>query len=91
MGASVMFVSVAFALSLACIPHQSALDYFQSRWNETVAYFGVTNNGLVLETLVNRETGTWTMLLIRPDKLACFLASGEGWRELVTPLGEDDA
>lgn len=86
-----MFMSIALALSVACIPHQSALDYFQSRWEETVAHVGIINNGLILETLVNEETRTWTMLLIRPDELACFLASGDGWRMLIPLPGEDDA
>ncbi|MCF1502890.1 hypothetical protein L0F51_03805 [Afifella sp. H1R] len=30
-------------------------------------------------TLVNPDTGTWTVIVIRPDGLACQVASGEDW------------
>jgi hypothetical protein len=38
----------------------------------------------VMETYANDDTGTWTILLARPDGTACMLASGGGW------IGDDD-
>ncbi|KKL70299.1 hypothetical protein LCGC14_2106280 [marine sediment metagenome] len=86
-----MISSIVFAAALGCIPYQSALDHFWEQWEEVITYSAITNNGLILETLVNKETTTWTMLLVRPDKMACLLSSGDGWRVVIPPLGDDDA
>lgn len=37
---------------------------------------GLTAADHLLETLANPETGTWTVFLTTPDKIACVIASG---------------
>ena len=37
--------------------------------------------GLAIITFANGESGTFTIVAVRPDGLACHLASGHRWRD----------
>lgn len=40
--------------------------------------------GTILQMWANPETGTWTIVIVRPDGIACIPASGDNW-EAVEP------
>jgi len=49
-------------------------------YGEAVAGQGVAGGALV-QLWRNRQTGSWTILLVSPDGAACALASGEDWMD----------
>lgn len=51
------------------------------RYNEAPKSMGLSADGAVVEVLAS-TAGTWTILITRPDGLACLMASGESWENL---------
>jgi hypothetical protein len=40
----------------------------------------------VIEVYSSEETGTWTILVTRPDGTSCLLAAGQRWEQDVQPI-----
>ena len=64
------------------LPDLLARDY-----GESVAEQGIADGALV-QLWRNPETGSWTILMIRPDGMVCALVSGEDWMVADSPLPE---
>ena len=91
-----MFSILVLALTLAatnCAPQQNIIDYLQNKWGETVYSSGVDSNGYIMETTVNKKTGSWSIILTRPMSLTCIVGHGDGWKSINPEelLGEEDA
>lgn len=73
------------AISYAdCAPVAKVMEVLEGQFREQSTGFGIIEdtqgNAAILETLANPETGTWTVVIHRPDGLSCVMASGEGWQ-----------
>ncbi len=68
------------AASTACQPHTAIAARLSGRYGETLRARGVITP-MLIELFANPRTGTFTILLVRPDRLACIVAAGDGWRE----------
>ncbi len=74
----------AFAQSsAACAPRDSIVTHLAKKYGETRRGVGLQNRGSVTEIFASAETGTWTILVTRPDGTACAVAAGEAWLEEV--------
>jgi len=66
----------------ACLLHDIAVEKLKNGWSEHRIGLGVSpsNNEVkaVLELFVSK-TGTWTILVTRPNGLSCIAASGDSW------------
>jgi hypothetical protein len=51
------------------------------RYHEAPKSMGLSADGAVVEILAS-TAGSWTILITRPDGLACLMASGESWENL---------
>lgn len=63
-----------------CAPRQAILDKFAAEFGEVPFGGGVDGAGQLIEILTS-PSGSWTMLIVRPDKTACIMGSGDGWLE----------
>ena len=74
-----------------CAPRDGIIAKLADRWGETLRAAGETDGGM-LEIYASTETGTFTILLTRPDMTTCLLAAGQDWiapeRPLPRPKGE---
>lgn len=61
-----------------CAPRQALLEKFAQEFGEVPFSGGIDGAGNLMEILTSPK-GTWTLLLVRPDKIACILGSGESW------------
>ena len=43
--------------------------------------------GMIFELWTNGDTGSWTILLTRPDGVSCIYAAGEDWQD-ASPIEE---
>lgn len=61
-----------------CVDRAEMLDYLATGWGEELVE--VEDFGLygLLEVLRSPTEGTWTLLLTRPGKISCMLATGRG-------------
>lgn len=62
-----------------CAPRAHMLDGFKQQYGEISAAVGLAAGGALME-IVASPSGTWSLLLVRPDGVACLIASGTAWK-----------
>ena len=80
-----VLIGAAFSLPAhaqqPCGERQKAIDYLADKHNETPTEMGLASNGSVLE-VISSESGSWTIIVTRPDGVSCMIASGQSWERL---------
>jgi hypothetical protein len=61
---------------LKCSDAQTVIKYFVDTHKETPVWVGKSVHNTRITLLVNKQTGSWTMIEY-DDKLACVLGAGE--------------
>lgn len=82
----------AQAQQAQCGPTEAVLAELVSRYGETKYAEGLTTAGTIMILHGNKDTGTWTATITRPEGLTCLVSSGQGFQVLdepLPPLGED--
>jgi hypothetical protein len=81
--------------SLPCFPLQQILLKLGNDFGEVPESVFVSNGGAIFTLTVNRESGTWTVLVQNPQDLTCIVSVGDNFidapeslRALAIP-GED--
>ncbi len=72
-----------------CYPRDAIHAHLAERYGERPAGVGVAAGQLV-ELVVRPDGASWTILVIRPDGLACPVAAGEDWTDVSEPAPERD-
>jgi hypothetical protein len=88
-----LFSAPVYAQSM-CAERDKALDVLAEKFGERVVWRGITTAtsttpSVMLELLSNPETGTWTLITVTPEKLACLKGSGAGSRKIIFDTEED--
>ena len=65
---------------VACGYRDAITTVLSERYGETQMALGVQNAGSIVEVWTSKDTGTWTILMTRPNGTSCLMASGEGWQ-----------
>lgn len=89
-GLTSTFVAAFAAHALAnplCGDRTGLIRALSDRYHEAPTSMGLSSDGSVIEVLAS-ETGSWTILMTRPDGLTCMMASGEGWEILPPRMAE---
>jgi len=99
--ASLLARTVVGIALIACTPHAEAADgcaargevvaKLAQRFGETLRSVGLQRAEGIVEVYASEETGTWTILVTRPDGLSCLLAAGELWEEEPKTVPGSDA
>lgn len=72
-----------------CGNRDDMITQIRKTYGELPIGYGISQRGgLILEMLLNPETGSWTFLLIRPNKNACVVASGKDWSTEPMPYND---
>ncbi|MDW3208164.1 MAG: hypothetical protein R8L07_21735 [Alphaproteobacteria bacterium] len=71
-------LKVADAQAAACGLRDSVVERLKIGFNETEAGYGVTGSGMVAELFVS-DSGSWTIVITRPDGISCLVAAGQSW------------
>ena len=75
-----------------CAPREAVVDRLASTYGESRQSIGLGDQGVMIETFVNADTGTWTITVTTPNGQTCLVASGQSWAELaeaLPPQGDD--
>lgn len=64
---------------LPCAVRSALVDDLGEKYHEELAGGGLQNERNLIEIFAARETGTFTILLSRPDGVSCILAFGTNW------------
>ena len=77
--ALLLFAFPAFAQQRQlCAPRAALLEKLSQEFGEAPYAGAIDGAGNLMEILTG-PNGTWTLLIVRPDKIACIVGSGEGW------------
>ncbi|MXU64913.1 hypothetical protein [Oceanomicrobium pacificus] len=76
-----------------CGDRDSVIDQLESRFGEVHAHSGLTGPGALLEIWTSPETGSFTVLMTRPNGSTCVMTTGEHWldRAATMPVMGDPA
>lgn len=69
-----------------CASHDEVVQRLHDRFGETLRSAGLHRDDRLVEVYASEDTGTWTILVTRPDGVSCLLASGELWEPDARPL-----
>lgn len=92
-GAVALPLSFGAAPALAqmvCSDHAKIVKRLQDGYQEIRAGVGLAANGALIE-LYTSETDTFTIVLVRPNGMACLMAVGDGWSEIKPSTPVHDA
>lgn len=69
-----------------CAERNQLVLRLEERYGETLQSMGLNQNNSLLEVYASEETGTWTILMTRPDGLSCLIAAGQMWDGTPEPV-----
>ena len=71
-----------------CYSHTEVARQLQGSYAEAPVSLGVQSNDNLLQVFASATTGSWTIVSITPDGVACVLAVGNNW-ESMAPARHD--
>ena len=81
-----LVIALPAAAQTACVTERGdVIKQLSAQYNENPVAMGLVQDGSVLEVLV-AKSGTWTILVTRPDGVSCVVAAGEAWDNIPLPL-----
>ena len=101
--ASLLTRTVVGIALIACTPHAEAdeagacaargevVAKLAQRFGETLRSVGLQRADGLVEIYASEKTGTWTILVTRPDGMSCLLAAGELWEDEPKAAAGQDA
>lgn len=67
------------AVAATCAPRDAVVERLSTRYSETVTARGLQNAEALIEIFTSPETGSFTILLSRPDGISCIVSAGSHW------------
>lgn len=86
----VALASPAHAQSaMACQARAKLVQTLEDRYKESLDSIGLQSPELLLEIWSAKETGSFTVLITKPNGISCVVASGKNWHKFnaVVKLG----
>jgi hypothetical protein len=80
-GAALVFAATTAtnAQSPPCGPREALATALEQGFGEQRLSHGVLDSGALLELWAAQDGSTWTLLTVRPDGIACVVATGNSW------------
>lgn len=73
-------LSPAFASECEFAPRSEVIEYLDRDWGERIIGGGVNDSGnIMVEVLVNKATGTWSVVITGTHLRSCIHLNGDGW------------
>jgi hypothetical protein len=85
--AALLALAAAPATAQACLPRDDLIEALEGTYAEHLRMQALTTGGRLVEMYL-APSGSWTIVLVRPDGMACPVMSGQGVE--MVPLVEGD-
>lgn len=79
---------VAASAQAPCGPLDQLAELLEREYGEAVHSEGLADSGAIMQLWANPETGSWSIVIILPDGLACLPAAGSAYSRLEPVRGE---
>ena len=73
-----------------CGIHTSMIVTLNMNYGEIRHGWGLSGSRVLVELWANDETGTWTILMVYPNGVACVRAVGKSWTVVRHEIAGDD-
>lgn len=80
--ASLLLTTTAQA-QLACDARTKMVTELNTKYSESQTGYGISLTGKQILELFTSNTGTWTILLTRPNGTSCAMAAGNSWTDKI--------
>lgn len=81
-GAAVILPGASMAQT-NCAPRATIVERLASKYQETMIGGGLQNATTLLEIWTSETTGSFTVLMTRPDGTSCVVSSGQNWNSII--------
>lgn len=69
-----------------CAARDTVVQKLHDRFGEELRSLGLHQSDGIVEVYSSESTGTWTILMTRPDGMSCLIAAGQLWEQDAKPL-----
>ncbi|WP_232823011.1 hypothetical protein [Oceanibium sediminis] len=83
--AAALLAGASASPAATCGTRAEVVDRLRTDYGETRTGAGLSGADGVIEVFASEESGTWTILLTRPNGQSCLLAAGESWMQGPVP------
>jgi len=71
----------AMAQQVTCALRDNVVQQLSGKYSEQLTGAGIQNSRRYIEVWAAPRTGTFTVLLTRPDGISCIIAAGNNWHQ----------
>lgn len=65
-----------------CLPQDQIINRLETKYQERLVAVGVMTTGALLQVYSTKDGKHWTLLVVRPDGIACFMTHGDDYQVL---------
>ena len=62
-----------------CDDYQRIVNHLEQKYRERTVAVGALSNGRLVQVMASPQ-GSFTLLIVGPDGIACLVLSGDGWQ-----------
>lgn len=74
-----------------CNHWRAIAEHLDQKFNERPVAAGLQTNGHLVQLFVAEDTGTWSMVIVRPSGVGCLVSAGEGWQAVSRKIDGPEA
>ena len=72
-------------MQLTCLDREMLIQRLETRYNESLNGAGLQGPTIILEIWSSKESGSFTILVTKPNGKSCIVASGLNWHTFDIP------
>lgn len=72
-----------------CAERDSMISQLKKQFGESERGVGLSGAEALVEIWSSEETGSWTIVMTRPNGIACVMASGQSWIDAPAEKGPE--
>lgn len=80
--------SIALAAPV-CSERDSIIAKLKDKYGEAERGMGLSGSEAVIEIWSSEKTGTWTIVLTKPNGVSCVMAAGNSWVDAPASMGPE--
>ena len=72
-------------MRMTCLDREMLVQRLETRYNESLNGAGLQGPKIILEIWSSEDSGSFTILVTKPDGQSCIVASGLNWQTFDAP------
>jgi hypothetical protein len=75
--------------SSICAERDSMITKLKDKYGEAERGMGLSGTEAVIEIWSSEKTGTWTIVMTKPNGVSCVMAAGDSWMDIPVEKGPE--